>query len=81
MITRTNNPCESYNGLFHTTGRSIPLLEWVRITAEESVYWEKELRDIREGRRLRPEREEMDVIPPIPAEYIAFREQQLAEDA
>ena len=84
FIDRTNNPCEShnsrYNGKFHTSGRSIPLLEWVKITSKESLHWEREMEDIRKGKRKRPEHKGSN-IPDIPAKYIAFRDQKMSEAA
>ena len=82
FINRTNNPCEShnstYNELFHKTGRTVPLLEWVSITRDESLHWEEELNDIREGKRKRPERDGNNIMY-IPAEYTSFRDQMMAK--
>ena len=63
-----------YNELFYTNGRNVTLLEWVKITMDECMYWEEQLDDVRKARRKQAKRKG-SVIPEIPEEYIKFKKQ------
>ena len=41
---------------------------------DESIYWEEQLKDVRDGRRKQAERKG-SVIPEIPEEYKKFKKQ------
>jgi hypothetical protein len=77
FINRTNNPIESYNsqfnGKFHTSGWSIPFLEFVQITKDEALDWEQQYDDVRKFRRARKNQDEW-VFPELPQAFIDFRE-------